>query len=480
MMHHTPSACRATIAGAIAALCVTSAAHATVTISSAATANMTCAGGVCTPTVAKAVLNVGDLETLLASGTVEISTTGPDVQANDIEIRGAVSWSSSYTLTLDAYRSITVNKPVTAAGPGGLTVVTRDGPNSGTFSFGPKGHVSFANVSSPLTIDGTRYRLEGGLPQLIDDIIARPNKAFALVTDYDAAGDGLYRSSPVPIPFSGRFNGLGHVISNLEIGDESGANVALFAVLDKRATVGSVDLRKAVIAGTTTVGSIAGSSAGTISNSYAIATRVSGVIAGGLVGENAGTISRCRADTVVIGYSPGGQVWAGGLVGQNGYGGLIEESFATGLITGLGQASSIGGVAGLNSGDDSQTGTIMNSYATGDVYGRKQTSVGGLVGYNPGSSIINATYSTGAVRGKEVGYVGGFAGNNQPPVVNSYWDTTTSGTMVGVGTGNDTGITGLTTQQLQAALPTGFDPTIWAESPSMNNGLPYLINNPPQ
>jgi hypothetical protein len=29
-------------------------------------------------------------------------------------------------------------------------------------------------------------------------------------------------------------------------------------------------------------------------------------------------------------------------------------------------------------------------------------------------------------------------------------------------------------------LPEGFDPTIWAENPSINNGFPYLIANPPQ
>jgi len=48
-----------------------------------------------------------------------------------------------------------------------------------------------------------------------------------------------------------------------------------------------------------------------------------------------------------------------------------------------------------------------------------------------------------------------------------------------VGIGKSTGITGLTTQQLQSGLPTGFDPKIWAENPNINNGLPYLIANPP-
>jgi hypothetical protein len=48
-----------------------------------------------------------------------------------------------------------------------------------------------------------------------------------------------------------------------------------------------------------------------------------------------------------------------------------------------------------------------------------------------------------------------------------------------VGDGNVAGITGLTTAQFQSGLPTGFDPKIWAENPNINNGLPYLINNPP-
>ena len=30
------------------------------------------------------------------------------------------------------------------------------------------------------------------------------------------------------------------------------------------------------------------------------------------------------------------------------------------------------------------------------------------------------------------------------------------------------------------ALPAGFDRRIWKENPSINNGLPYLIANPPQ
>jgi hypothetical protein len=64
---------------------------------------------------------------------------------------------------------------------------------------------------------------------------------------------------------------------------------------------------------------------------------------------------------------------------------------------------------------------------------------------------------------------------------NSYWDTTTSGTNKAAGNNpNLPGVTGQTTKQLKAHLPAGFDPTIWAQSKSINGGFPYLIANPPQ
>jgi len=72
-------------------------AEAAVTISTAATQNMSCAGGVCTPTSADAVLNVTDLETLLAAGNLKVTTTGSGVQAEDIVVEGAFSWSSGGT-----------------------------------------------------------------------------------------------------------------------------------------------------------------------------------------------------------------------------------------------------------------------------------------------------------------------------------------------------------------------------------------------
>jgi hypothetical protein len=41
------------------------------------------------------------------------------------------------------------------------------------------------------------------------------------------------------------------------------------------------------------------------------------------------------------------------------------------------------------------------------------------------------------------------------------------------------GVTGLTDAQLKSALPAGFDPNVWGQNASLNNGYPYLLANPP-
>jgi hypothetical protein len=61
---------------------------------------MTCAAGVCSPTAADAMLNTGDLESLLASRNVEVTITGSGVPADDIRIDALVSWPSANVLTL--------------------------------------------------------------------------------------------------------------------------------------------------------------------------------------------------------------------------------------------------------------------------------------------------------------------------------------------------------------------------------------------
>ena len=171
----------------------------------------------------------------------------------------------------------------------------------------------------------------------------------------------------------------------------------------------------------------------------------------------------------------GGEV-AGGLVGDNG--GTIDSCYATGAVKK--GSGSVGGLVGFNVGGGGQ---ILRSYATGAAGGTRRTSAGGLIGYNEG--IVSDTYSTGAPSSR-YGFKEGFVGDDvaQSGSINdSYWDTDTSGiTNLSQGAGNianDPGITGLTTAQFQSGLPAGFNPTVWAENPNINGGLPYLLANPP-
>ncbi|HEX4078445.1 MAG TPA: hypothetical protein VHX61_06185, partial [Rhizomicrobium sp.] len=139
-------------------------AQADVVVSSAATQDMSCSNGVCAPTATDAVLNVSDLETMLASGNVEVTTTGSGkVQANNIDVDAALSWSTANMLSLDAFNAITVNRKISVAGLGGLTLNT---PNNTLLSFEKKGHVVFQNLSSLLTIGGTAYTLVGDIKSL--------------------------------------------------------------------------------------------------------------------------------------------------------------------------------------------------------------------------------------------------------------------------------------------------------------------------
>ena len=104
MKQHTVTARHATVASIAVVLCMAPAAHAAVTISSAATSNMSCTGGVCSPTAKNAVLNVGDLTTMLASGSVSVNTgTGSlPAQVEDIIVAATFNWGSANALTLDA------------------------------------------------------------------------------------------------------------------------------------------------------------------------------------------------------------------------------------------------------------------------------------------------------------------------------------------------------------------------------------------
>ena len=103
---------------------------------------------------------------------------------------------------------------------------------------------------------------------------------------------------------------------------------------------------------------------------------------------------------------------------------------------------------------------------------------------NPESgTTVSQSYSTQDVgAGGYYGCQGAFLGlrPDNSAVSGSYWDTDNTPYLPGVGCGTEDGLTGLTDAQLRSGLPAGFDTTIWGHDPTINNGYPYLLANPPR
>ncbi|MGH7714914.1 MAG: ZmpA/ZmpB/ZmpC family metallo-endopeptidase-related protein, partial [Vulcanimicrobiaceae bacterium] len=225
-------------------------ARADIVVSSDPSQNMSCSAGVCVPTASSAVLNVNDLETLLSSGNVKVTTTGSGVQANDIDIAAALGWSNASALALDAYDSISINSAVAVSGAGGVSLTTNDGGSGGEISFGSTGDVSFTNLSSALTINGSPFQLVGSISDLATAIANNPSGAYALAANYDASADGTYSQAPIQTVFTGTFEGLGNTISSLSIHDVTDDSFdGLFEEVGSNGTVRDIGLSDASVDG---------------------------------------------------------------------------------------------------------------------------------------------------------------------------------------------------------------------------------------
>ena len=304
-------------------------AHASVVVSTKPTQNMSCVSGVCAPTAKDAVLNVADLTTMLSGGDVTIQSASI---APDIIVKAALSWASTSRLTFDSYRSVEIDKPVTATGTGAMTITTNDGGSNGDLSFVGKGNVAFWDLNSSLVINGQSYVLVGDIATLAADIADNPSGFYALAKDYDASADGTYNSAPIKTALAGVMEGLGNSISHMTIAvDKNEVEFGLFydvGVGGVLRDLGVADAQISNFGRAAFGGVISAANDGSIvacwTSGKAVIPSGSGV--GGLVDVNGGTISRSYS-LVRVG-SDGGR--SGGLVAFNL--GTIERSFASGAV----------------------------------------------------------------------------------------------------------------------------------------------------
>ena len=282
-------------------------------------------------------------------------------------------------------------------------------------------------------------------------------------------------------PFIGP-NGAVSNVNLLNVAVTAGANGQFIGALagQNSGTISNVSVLSGTVDGGTYVGVSAGglvgqnTSGGRIAGSNAnVAVTVGGAgdllnLAGGLVATNLGAISASSAAGNVsggtssfvgglIGWNtsledgPGGTVTqsfatgtvngtfvVGGLIGKNDVNASVSQSYASGAVSGL---IAVGGLIGINAGSVSQ------AYEVGTVQGA--SFVGGLVGSNTGSA--TQTYATGLVSGSS--FVGGLVGLNTGVVNESHWDAVTTGQNGSQGSGlnsGEFGATGLTTSQFMS------------------------------
>ncbi|HEX6996249.1 MAG TPA: filamentous hemagglutinin N-terminal domain-containing protein, partial [Gammaproteobacteria bacterium] len=263
------------------------------------------------------------------------------------------------------------------------------------------------------------------------------------------------------VPFSGTFDGQGHVVSGLTIDRSTDDFVGLFG-LAVDAAIRDVGLVDARIRGRFGSGALVGRmDRTTVTRSYATGMVTGTEMVGGLVGQADffSTITR----SYFSGSVAGGE-FVGGLAGMVGESSQVSQSYTTGAVSGVNR---VGGLVGLL-GSSFTPPEVRQSYSTSAVKGT--SFVGGLVG-EVSIGVIGEAYASGAVVGDD--YVGGLIGSLSGFVTDSYWDVETTGQSEGavVGSGSFSA-TGLTTHDLQAALPTDFDASVWGIVPSVSN--PYL------
>jgi hypothetical protein len=258
----------------------------------------------------------------------------------------------------------------------------------------------------------------------LNAIGADPNdwdKHFKLVADINLADyNGTQFNITAPnfaVPFTGIFDGNNHSISSFTYECNNTNCVALF---------GYVDASEAAIKNLVLI--------------VPDVNALNGSYVGSLVGYlRNGTLTNCRATNGDI----SAEVWAGGLVGRNVYGCILQSSYQ-GNVSAVRER--VGGLAGENNGNVSRCssagnivgnkmvgglvglnylGEVFDSYSKANVVLNEDFDAGGLVGNNTNGHISNC-YSTGAVSGEH--NVGGLLGSNMDGTVsNSFWDVNSSG-----------------------------------------------------
>ncbi len=274
---------------------------------------------------------------------------------------------------------------------------------------------------------------------------------YIQTADIDASSTSSWSSGEGFSPISGfracSYDGQNHTINGLYI-NRTSYGVGLFAYIYEGSIIKNLGVINAnisstrygvgiIVAGTHT--STDGSTDHTTSiiNCYATGTITGEYNVGGIAGGNDyySLIKNCYTDVTINGTD----YTQGGLAGNNNHHSSIINCHSSGTITGT---YNIGGLVGKNQNESyidscyssanvsnqintlrggfvgkNDNATIKNSFCTGNVQG--DNTVGGFVGQNYNSGIIENCYSFGNAEGSSK--IGGFCGyNSNSSIANCY------------------------------------------------------------
>ena len=370
------------------------------------------------------------IQTVTSSSSVtttsnETSTDG-DTTDGDIYVNSDITWSSEYTLTLDADDEIYVN----------ATIENTNDTDGGVY-------FQAANTTDKVIFDTDGKVIINNINQL-QWVNTALNGTYELGSDIDASDtlnwtDGFDPLGDTSAAFGGTFDGNGYVIDGLYINRSSEDYVGLFGYIvgDNASTqISDVGLTNVDITGASNTGGLIGQSRySIISNSYVEGDVTGTTTVGGLIG----TLYYSQLNTSYADVNVSGTSNVGGLVGYGDAGGIIN-TYALGTVTGTGS-----NIAGLVGGSTSSS--ITNSYASNTV---SATTPYGLVVYQ--------TYYSS--------------------VSNSYYDSTTN-----TGTMSDSANYAKSQSEILALADTTWSSSIWGNDGSEARGysldtvtLPFLIN----
>ena len=504
------------------------------------------------------------LSNALAGGNVTIASTSGSGSDGNINVNDAVSWSAN-TLTLNATNNIYVNNVMTATGTAsfaanygyllnnGVPTTTPSGtgnadgtpyglymsrglPNFNSWTDAFAGQINFSGTGT-IALNGTPYTVINswnGLQAVNNNLagnyvlgtdLGGPYSIFSLRNAIGGAG----------IPFTGNFNGFGHLVQVPELPATglfgvigTGGKVSNLGVMDPQ-----IDPQTNASITVPAVGMFANTNQGSIINTFvaglnfgAILNNANITFAGGLVGDNAGLVAQSYVFLPIINATH----VAGGLVGINEASGRIIDSLTTySTVQNTGGATGItyvGGLVGINNGeiDRSYSGTQLQ-------LSDSASTAGGFVGQNTGvidqcyvysggpntgphlagfvydnaatgritNSYTTALYSTDSSAKWDAGFVYtnegtianayateysgntanaaryGFVESNTGTITDAYWYAATDSGATPVTDGSGSTATQLADATTAAALSsyTGFDPAIWGQGQA---GFPVLRN----